>query len=279
MSDVTVMYHGGGCLDGFTAAWVMRRHFPDAEFYAVNYHELPPCYPTGHLYLVDFLFQDRAVMHDLIEAAERVTIFDHHAGSEQLFHELMRQYPNKVSGNFDRSRSGAGITWDVMEKHRARPELVDLVEDRDLWWFRKMQTKAYTAGLATIPLTWEKWNWAHDNYILVCVRGQAELDRIDLEVQDHLKTKRFTLTLPEEGGREVPAIMTNVPELRSELADALLKDTQTNLAGVCWFTEKGLRVRLVSTPDGPDVNVICKRHGGGGHAHAAGFLMTPDIPA
>ncbi len=48
-----VIYHGG-CPDGFTAAWVVHKVYPEAEFYPGVYGQAPPDVAGRDVILVDF---------------------------------------------------------------------------------------------------------------------------------------------------------------------------------------------------------------------------------
>lgn len=37
MSDKPLVIYHGGCWDGFCAAWLFRKAFPDAEFFPAQY--------------------------------------------------------------------------------------------------------------------------------------------------------------------------------------------------------------------------------------------------
>ena len=53
MSDRIVIYHAG-CADGFCAAWLLWREFPDAQFVPAHYGDVPPDVTGKIVYVVDF---------------------------------------------------------------------------------------------------------------------------------------------------------------------------------------------------------------------------------
>ena len=48
---------------------------------------------------------------------------------------------------FDKERSGAGITWDVLFDGEPRPPLIDRIEDRDIWRWKYGNSRLVHAAL------------------------------------------------------------------------------------------------------------------------------------
>src|SRR3972149_1007737 len=173
-----VLYHAN-CYDGFTAAWVLARHVPDAEFAPVQYGDKnrPVC-KGREVYVLHFSFK-REIRKQVIVESQKTIILDHHRTAEAELTGIMQEIRNDGVQRggadkivFDMNRSGAGITFDYFEAiadkkrgfklprhNEARASwLVDSVEDRDIWRFALKGTAEVTAYLGSQPMTFEAWN-------------------------------------------------------------------------------------------------------------------------
>lgn len=73
-----VIYHGGGCRDGFCSAWLMKRAYTSADFYPANYGEQPPIDWCGRdVFILDFSYP-RSEMENIIAQSASVVCLDHH---------------------------------------------------------------------------------------------------------------------------------------------------------------------------------------------------------
>lgn len=276
---ITCFYHKD-CLDGFASAWVVKQRYPTAKCYPVTYGELPPMLPEGDVLLVDFIFTDLAIMRDLIATATSVTVYDHHPQAQSLIEQLRQEAdPAAFHGVFDANRSGAGITWDMLYPNQPRPALINYVEDRDLWRFALDDTRAFCDGLRQLPYDFAQYTYAttRDGVVALKKQGHIYREALNRRCQEMLDTRRVTLSLPYgEDTLILPGVFTEYPVERSELAARMLTQVESSIVAVLWYREDGIRVRLVSRKKGPDVNVIAEHFGGGGHPHAAGFLLHWD---
>lgn len=256
-----VIYHGG-CLDGFTAAWVAHTYLDDCELMGAAYTDEPPTdevVANRDVYIVDFSYK-REACERIHRAASRLVVLDHHKTAEAELAGL-------PFAQFDMERSGAGMAWDFFTAGRERQWLVDYVEDRDLWRFALPDSKEVNAGIATTEMTLEAWSGLRLQgrdaarqlgkgalaFESMCARKAAETARV----------LRFE-------GREVPFVNTQY-QLASVTAGLL---AESYPFAVAWFQTQGgayqysLRSR---GEDAVDVSEIAKRWGGGGHKNAAGF--------
>lgn len=274
---ITCFYHKN-CLDGFASAWVVKQRYPNTRFFPVTYGELPPTLPTGEVLFVDFIFTDIAVMRDIIHAADRVTVYDHHLPAKKIIDKLHREFSGeRLQVVYDVNRSGAGITWDALYPNQPRPALINYVEDRDLWRFVLEGTRDFCDGLRQLPYCFNDYQYAstHEGTRQLIKKGRIYRDDLKHRCQETIDTRRVTLNLPYTNGSTLtlPGVFTAYPEERSELAAMLLTKVDSPVVAVLWYLEEGIRVRLVSKKDGPNVDAIASHFGGGGHEHAAGFML------
>jgi len=107
MSDKPLCIYHGNCVDGFGAAWVVRKFYgPDnVDFHAGKYQETPPDVTGRDVILVDFSYK-RQVMETLISQAASVLIIDHHKTAQADLADL----PG-ATVIFDMEHSGAVLAW------------------------------------------------------------------------------------------------------------------------------------------------------------------------
>lgn len=263
------IYHGN-CADGFTSAWVVRRAMGSAvEFHAGVYQDAPPICDGRDVLLVDFSYK-RAVLEEMREHANSVTILDHHKTAEADLKDL----PG-VSSVFDMNRSGARITWDYFFPNEKPPVLLLHVEDRDLWRFALDGTREIQANLFSFPYDFDVWDdlMAQSAGQLETFKRQGEA----IERKHHKDIAELTkvVTRPMKiAGQVVP--MANLPYTLTSDAGHLLCGDAYPFAGCYWDTPEGRVFSLRSRDNGADVGEIAKLYGGGGHAHASGFRIAFD---
>ncbi len=278
------IYHAN-CTDGFTAAWAVRRALGDeVEFHPGVYGEAPPDVTGRNVVLVDFSYK-RAVLNEMAAKAHSVLVLDHHKSAQEdlagfqeppedweawkyaISHENPLGFP---AVRFDMLRSGAGITWDFFFPEDERPELLDFVEDRDLWLFKLPATRFACAALFSYDQTFENWDAIFDYPVENIIDDGKALERNHLKlVKDSVRFARKM----EIGGHTVPVLNT-IPSLTSDCGHELAKG---NPFSACYVDVQNSRqFSLRSTDEGLDVSEIAKMYGGGGHRNAAGFKVSRD---
>lgn len=294
MSNVVCLYHDD-CFDGLGAAWALFKRFPDATFINVKHSDPPPPDLEGKIvYLVDFCY----FISDLLEiarVAEEVHIFDHHKDKEpeiEKFVDTMRVMdfdPAKFNAVFDRSRSGALITWQQLHPNLHVPKIILHISDRDLWLFQFENTATVMAGLGAHQLdllVWDRiFHWdpsyqqtdpdhPHNRMMFVLENDGHVITRKQTnDVKRLIDLTRREVTL---GDHTVPLV--NLPRtLLSEALDVLNKEAPF-AAG--YFDSKDYREYSLRScaHNGIDVIPIAKLYGGGGHPNAAGFRVPRDHP-
>lgn len=265
MAPVTVLYHAG-CTDGFTAAWILHKVYPDGDFIAVSHGHPPPDVTGRSVIIADFSYP-RQTMIDLDRQAESLVTYDHHRTAEIELAGL----PNCV---FDMERSGAKLVWDYNSEEilSRSATLINYVEDRDLWKNALPFSKEISAVVQSTPFTFADYddlsdslNWHFHN---VVQQGKVLLRSHGCMEQRIVKSTMTMVTILDY---LVPAV--NSPVLQSELGHML--DDGSAFA-VAWYIDgDGLaKFSLRSRePDGIDVSEIAKHFGGGGHFHSSGFSV------
>ncbi len=149
----TILYHGY-CRDGFAAAWILKKKYPDAEYIPVHHDGSPP--PEGledkDVLIVDFAY-DRPILLDLKEKTNSLIVLDHHADRA----EEMEGLDFCV---FDMEESGATLAWKYCfpQCPDMQPNLVRYARDRDLWRFELEDSKAINAAIMSYPTDFDTYD-------------------------------------------------------------------------------------------------------------------------
>ncbi len=274
-TPVTVFYHKN-CSDGFGAAfsaWKSLSGRIPLKLIPVSYGDPLPAFPRDEIvYVVDFSFGPDNVI-DLRKQNKRVVILDHH---KTAFERMTPRFPDDPDIYFDMDHSGAAISWAHFHPDTPAPNLIRLVEDKDLWKWTIPYSLEINTALASHPFDLEIWNsfleqmgtgpLAED---LPLVREGKTILRYQKQLlQTAVRETRQKGVFP--GGEE--GIFINCPVLNSEIGGHLKNEFPLV---VIWSHRHDGRISysLRSTPEGPDVTRIAEQFGGGGHPRAAGFIV------
>lgn len=291
------IYHGN-CFDGFTAAWAVWKRFGETfDYFPAVYGDTPPDVTDRHVFLVDFSYK-RSVLIEMAASARSVIVLDHHkTAAEDLagfpapnllvpqayasYWPAWRFDDRQPRVLLDIERSGAGIAWDFFHRDideaiaQARPNLVDHVEDRDLWRFALPFTREIHAGMSAYPFDFGAW----DELAVKCYNGTlanegAAIDRKHLrDVETLIANQAYRMVI---GGYDVP--VCNLPvTMCSDAGNIMAKERGNPFAATYYDNEKFRVYSLRSTDAGVDVSEIAKSYGGGGHRNAAGFRLPHGV--
>ncbi len=254
-----VVYHGD-CPDGFGAAFAAwKKYGAEADYLPVNHGDPPPDLRGREVLVADFAY-DRSTTVRLAEQAAQLVVLDHHRSAESEIGDL----PGCV---FDMHRSGAVMAWEHLHQGPV-PELLQYVQDRDLWRNQLPESDEVSAALRAKPFDFLVW----DSLDVDELRREG---RVLLGYQRRMIERVAAHASPVEIlGVKVPVV--NSPVLQSELGDRLARGKP--FAAVWWQgAGEVARWSLRSTPEGMDVSEIAARYGGGGHRTAAGFKGSPPV--
>lgn len=282
LAPIKVIYHGAECPDGFGSAWAAWAFFsslPEVktgqrtiEYIAANHGEaVPDCY-GAEVYLVDFSYR-RAVLKQILKAAKKVTILDHHITACDDLDGLDDEHDN-LTMVFDMQRSGAVITWDFFH-HTPPPLLLQYVQDRDLWHFALPDSRDVTAAIMSYPFDFSRWQLWHEE-----AEKRQELNALAQEGKTINRYRQQLIdyyckrAVPGNIAGHIVPVVNSPLAINSELLNVLAQD-QAFAAG---YSDKGMMRywSLRSTKEGADVAAIAFAFGGGGHPRAAGFSMPLD---
>jgi len=269
MKDIVVLYHIN-CNDGFGGAWVARKKFGDkADYIGVIHHDPPPLgLIDKEVYIIDFSYPAEDT-EKILKAAKSLTVIDHHVTAKGVVESL----PSHV---YDIDHSGAVLAWNYFFPGEKVPMLLKYVEDGDLWKFELPESREFFAFSMTMLFDFKRWDELIEDFEDE-KKKRVHLDegKMILEYQ-----KKMIDELMKEG-EEVSfegysALAVNSAMLPSQLGNAIVNEGYD--MGIVWFNSGGgiTKVSLRSDKDGDvDVGKIAKKHGGGGHKSASGFVINP----
>ncbi len=284
--------HGGGQSRLDIEDLELAETTPDDNVLLINEAFAPDV--TGRdVYILDFCYK-RPVMRAILGAAHSVVVLDHHQTAEAELNGIVDEFiqrPDLIATPaggaelpriwFVIGKSGGRLAWEFFNPPVLQtdgleagqmiapkaPWLVNYTEDRDLWRHALPESENINAALRSYPLDFALWDEFHDSV------GQREMFKREgaairraerAIVNSHVQNARFT----DMDGHRVKVV--NATVLFSEIAGELAKG---EAFGACYFDRQDGKRQwsLRSADDGVDVSVIATAHGGGGHAHAAGY--------
>lgn len=293
--NVLCIYHGN-CVDGFGAAWAVRKYFGDIEFYPGVYQEDPPDVTGKYVVIVDFSYTPE-VLEKMLESCYGILLIDHHKSAvervmtyewkgklvdmsnwsknididrykENLMIDGCENSPSRIYTVFDMDRSGAMMAWNFFHPEQRAPELIEHIQDRDLWKFHLKGTREIQAALFSYPYDFELWDDLMWRITALKQDGEAIERKHFKDVNELIERASHRMTI---AGHDVPAL--NAPYFYSSDVGHIM--SRGEKFAVCYWNEKGKTVfSLRSNDNGLDVSEIAKMFGGGGHRNASGFSIN-----
>ena len=291
MTQPLVITHAQ-CIDGFTAAWVARRTWPECEVVFARYGDPPPDVSGRTVCVFDFAYP-RPVTEQLIADAASFYCADHHKSAQADLTGL----PNC---HFHMGMSGAHLAWEHFNSRSVDiPWLVEYTEDRDLWRFALPHSEEVNAWIGTVEMTYKNWDlMSKANFGTLALRGEAVLSKVRQYVREMVQLA-YPCRLPYPQSPVVPCV--NAPYINMSEVVGALAQGKDNGANRVLFAAAGDRegVPLVverpdyaigwfHRPDGKyqyslrsrgefDVAEVVELFGGGGHRNAAGFTVDQRV--
>lgn len=284
-----VIYHAN-CADGFGAAWAFHK-LKEKDYESVKYipmgyggHrvEIPEIKLTNtDLYILDFSFSREHLM-ECSGCFNTLTLLDHHK-TAQADLEDWEDKPSNLEIVFDMTRSGAGITWDYFDKSKARFQLIDYIEDRDLWKFALHKCKEINAVIQNTDKTFEAYE---DLAITVegvvgrdtLIEGGRQLMKMHDRICADIVASATEINLYDLQGELLDkGLSANcTPHFASEVGNLLAK--QSGTFGLTYHNQgKGVTKFSIRSTGDYDVSKFARQFGGGGHKNASGWELKEPL--
>ncbi len=266
MTEKICIYHGA-CADGFTAAWIVNKVHPDAEFVA-GFYQTTPVDVTGKIvYMVDFSYK-RPVMEELANKALKIIHIDHHDTA-------IRDLEGFDPPNFEKfysplnTESGAMLAWKYFYPGVEVPKFVQHIDDRDRWQFKLPGTREIQANIFSYDYTFENWDMLFTQDVDEQIREGTAIER--KQARDIKELMGTVVRRMNIAGYNVP--VANIPYMfGSDMCNALAKNEPF---AAYYYDKPGIReFGLRSSVDGIHVGNIAAQFGGGGHENASGFRIS-----
>lgn len=286
------IYHGN-CADGFGAAWVVRKAWEDGqlserysktppiEYYPGVYQNQPPwsAIEGNRVIIVDFSYSPE-IMEQIYDRARELVWIDHHKSAIQAMHDFYKGRP-RFTFRTSLEHSGATLTWQHFFPHQTPPQLLDHIEDRDLWRFKLAATREIQAAVFSYPYDFQVW----DKLMTSAMLPELIRDGMPIERKHHKDVKELIdvttrfMKIGEKNPELVP--VANLPyTMASDGGHLLCTIYQDTSFAATYYDKIGGRVFSLRSlaEGGRDVSEVAKEYGGGGHKNSAGFTVPPGHP-
>lgn len=220
-------------------------------------------------------------------------VYDHHLSFRQTWDEYAAKEPDDYKNNwesrlhYDVTHSGAYLAWSYYFPNVPAPLLVKYVEDRDLWRWALPDSKAINEALfVTSPPLAEHDKWLERYFNIDLDFTENLFNNVLLPVGKALvEAKERRIKTLYDSGEPITFDGTtvyscNAPHLdASDLGNYAVNQKSEEGA---WLYDIALIWRVAIDVNKCYVSVrsrdasiveLCKRYGGGGHAHAGGFEL------
>ena len=230
---------------------------------------------ASHIIFVDFSFNREDT---LLCAAkfDSVTILDHHKTAEANLSGITDEASN-IELIFDMNKSGAMLAYDYAKPRDFPKQVVEYIQDRDLWTWKLLNSKEFNEGLRHLvkPNDIVNFNsiiYAHEDELEPIISvGTTLLQSTDKYVNSKLQNTQI-INLNGQA-----FVVCNTTTAMSELGNALCKEHnlpsatyQISSTGQVWWSLRSLDTL-------PDISSVAKVYGGGGHRNAAGFEINIEL--
>lgn len=304
-----VLYHAN-CYDGFgaaLAAWLKYRD--QATYIPVSYgHPPPEMEPESVVFIVDFSY-DAKTLVNLSKSHELVCVLDHHAtaqkdlskdefiaiGASVVENERGWLDISDLSIKFDMNKSGAVLAWEYFHPDETVPLFFQYLQDRDLWKFELLNSRAVSAYLQTKEMEFPLWEYLmrefDDRFALAeFIRAGAACLKLKNQMVDLMADnarwmwfhKGIVYPGPDPYATDPPLLMStgywaapvaNATCFFSEVGERLLElYPMAQFAAYYLDRRDGKRQWGLRSRKDFDCSVIAKAFGGGGHKQASGFV-------
>lgn len=239
--------------DGFTAFWAIKQEFPNAIGLCVSDRQKMPheVWLAKKVVIVDLAFTEEQC--DALACVVELVVIDHHTTSRWL--------EDKSYGVWSDTSAACLLAWYWCTDAKP-PHVVSYVNDRDIWAWKLEDSKEVNAFLSLRDKDIDTWG-------LLDLDEAVRVGKYLVQKEDRVVARQCVSawdTVFDGVGMKAVCCTSAISETLHVLCGVDGVAIGFRRVGECTW-EYSLR----SGAEGPDVSAIAKRHGGGGHFHAAGF--------
>ncbi len=264
---VLCLFHAN-CVDGAASAAVIKKKYPEAKLYPMNYGEpIRAAIKNRKLFVVDFSF-DESTFQSLQEKAKEIFWYDHHKTAIPTQKKL-------GWGVMDLDESGATLTWKQEFPDKPLPKILKYVRDKDLYLWELPDSREISMYLRLVtgitnPSSdvWKKFlsPIKDSEWKKMIEQGRLALEFQKKTLQQGLKNS-FAIQFH---GHKTLVVNWNLEA--SDMGEYIYTEKGYEVALMFYYTGKEWNFSLRS--DKVDVSEIAKKYGGGGHPGASGFRQS-----
>lgn len=282
-----VIYHSAD-FDGLFCREIARKFMPDAELVGWNFGDEKIPFPeTGVVYVLDLSPDCFEMILASDSQLENLIWIDHHKSA-------IEKYSPDIPGYRIDGVAACRLAWQWFTAHLEQlasfdlptkeqyvnrevnePLAVRLAGEYDIWDKRDPRAELFQLGLKAVFLTdgvWEELLEPKNLDLIPSILDRGELIQYyrEQEYQDVITSQGFTV---EFEGLKFLACNSHECDIRSQLFTAGILPEHDGLLGFT-YTGSKWRISMYGVPSKPelDFSVIAKKHGGGGHKQACGFI-------
>lgn len=286
-NDIGCFYHGAD-FDGHCSGAIVKKRFPAVHLHPIDYDEPFPWDLVREkydaVYMVDFALKPFEDMVKLASVTDLIWI-DHHKTAIKDYRASEWTAENRRPV-LDTNLAGCELTWLHLYPENPLPLVVRLLGRYDVWdhgWSKSVLPFQYglRMELDTFPETaMDLWNAlidddgiAEDSLIKTITERGSNILKYD-EKQTFIYGNAGAFDAKFDG---LSAVCLNRGLMNSRMFDQVYSAGRHKVMfAFCWY-KKRWKVGLYTTHKDVDVGELAKKHGGGGHAGAAGFY-TDKLP-
>lgn len=284
-----VLYHRdpvkGFCLDGLGAYYAAYHHFGDnAEYIPVTYNTPFPlddvAIENSDIYILDFSYS-REILEHVNSLANRLVVLDHHKTAKSNLEGFDPGGSSHIE--FDMKSSGCRMAWRYFNPDSACPQLLNHIEDYDLWKYDLQCTKEIIHGLTykLNEITNDKKRILTFSSLNISLSELYNIGSIIISNIRHNHRKIIesgNIVICEFEGYRVG--LYNCNEHVSEMGEAIYNSATLHVDFAMMYSVLPdntvvFSLRSKKHKDGLSIDVgeIAKTRGGGGHENASGFTL------
>jgi len=284
-----VIYHKN-CPDGIGGLWCAYLYKKDG-FQKIGIPAGKD--PFGNFENKKILFIDVCPSYKfLIETskiASSITVLDHHKSAYDMYLSNKNELDQlvNVKMHFNMNLSGCQIGWDYFFPESKRPWFIDYIGDCDLWKFELPNSKEINCSLEFNKfIDSENLNKLDElqKYLDEDIMNLAKEGEMIFSVKNHIMKNQLQyseerkMIINDKCYRvQVGTISTDMKSaFGNMLATKKFDDGTDPDFGIIWnyWAEKDeWYISMRGTDNSPDLSVISKMFGGGGHPKASGFTV------